>query len=57
MAGVGSGLILSTCDIPNVVQTVLDTPMLARSHQQFVRPGLLVVIGTNVAPSSHHGQN
>ena len=30
MPGVGPGLILSACDVANVMQTVLDTPMLAR---------------------------
>jgi hypothetical protein len=30
MAGVGPGLIFSACDIANVMQAVLDTPMTTR---------------------------
>jgi hypothetical protein len=30
VAGIGPGLILSACDVANVVQSVLDTPVFPR---------------------------
>jgi hypothetical protein len=41
MAGVGSGLILAACDVANVMQPVLDTPVAARQPQKLVRTSLV----------------
>jgi hypothetical protein len=41
MAGIGSGLILSACDVSNVMQAVFDTPMPAREREKLVRTGFL----------------
>jgi hypothetical protein len=41
MAGVGPRLILSACDVANVVQPVLDTPVCPRQRQELIRTSLL----------------
>jgi hypothetical protein len=41
MACVGPCLILSACDVANIVQTILDTPMCPRQRQELIRSRLL----------------
>ena len=41
MARISSGLILSACDVANVVQSILDAPVRPRQRQELVRTSLL----------------